>query len=61
MLAHLMNHDMLHGFNGDPQNFREFDSQLIFGGVEFFPLMAHSEIVERWLKRDGNKDFLLQL
>jgi hypothetical protein len=56
-----MNHDMLHGFNGVGENFREFDEQLIFGGVEFFPLMTHSEVFERWMKRDSNGDFILDL
>ncbi len=61
ILVHFMNHDMLHGFNGAGENFREFDEQLIFGGVEFFPLMTHSEVFERWMKRDANGDFVLDL
>jgi len=61
ILVHFMNHDMLHGFNGVGENFREFDEQLIFGGVEFFPLMTHSEVFERWMKRNSNGDFVLDL
>ena len=59
VVAKMMNHDILHGFNGLPENFTEFDEQLIFGGVEFFPVMSHAEICERWLKRDANGDFLI--
>lgn len=61
VVAKMMNHDILHGFNGDPTNFTEFDEQLIFGGVEFFPIMSHAEICERWLKRDANGDFLISV
>ena len=56
-----MKHDMLHGFNGAGENFLEFDEELIFGGVEFFPLMTHSEVFECWMKRGANGDFVLDL
>lgn len=61
IVAHMMNHDMLHGFSGEPRDFTQFDEQLIFWGVEFFPLMAHSDIVGRWIKRDSNEDFLMDM
>lgn len=60
-LARYMNHDMLHGFNGEPKYFTEYDEWFIFGGVEFFAVMSHSEIFERWLKRDANGEFLLNM
>lgn len=61
VVAKMMNHDILHGFNGLPENFTEFDEQLIFGGIEFFPVMSHAEICEKWLKRDTNGDFLVSV
>lgn len=30
LLARFMNHDMLHGFNGEPRNFSEFDEHFVF-------------------------------
>lgn len=60
-LARFMNHDMLHGFNGEPKYFTDYDEQFIFGGVEFFAVMSHSGIFERWLQRDANGEFLLNM
>lgn len=60
-LARFLNHDILHGFNWAAENFGQFDEQLVFGGVEFFPLMTHSEVFEQWMQRDANGDFILAI
>lgn len=60
-MAHFLTHDILHGLNGEPNRFDSFDTQLVFGWVEFFPVMSHSEIFLQWVQRDSNGDFVLFL
>ncbi len=60
-IAHFLTHDILHGLNGEPNRFDGFDTELVFGWIEFFPVMSHSEIFLQWAQRGANGDFVLFL